>query len=120
MSLLHGRAATRQLTHSGLVLSPHRSGRSLGRALALVVVAAATAGAGYWVGRQQPHDLQRLNAALRDNQLLQQGVEQTRSMLRMSDARGKELEHQIDALNQRLRECQDELTFFRKARDGKR
>jgi hypothetical protein len=41
-------------------------------------------------------------------------------MLRISDARSKELERQVDALNQRLRECSDELSFFRKARDGKK
>jgi len=40
-------------------------------------------------------------------------------LLRVSEARSQELERQIDALNQRLRECQEELTFFRKARDGK-
>jgi hypothetical protein len=39
--------------------------------------------------------------------------------LRLADARGQELEHQIDALNQRLRESTEELTFFRKAREGK-
>ena len=120
MPLLHGRAATHQLTQSGLVLSPRRSGRGVRRALVWLAAIAATAGAAYLVGRQQPHDLQRLNTVLRENQLLQQGIEQTRSMLRVSDARSKELEHQIDALNQRLRECQDDLTFFRKARDGKR
>ena len=31
-----------------------------------------------------------------------------------------ELEKQIDALNQKLTESQDELTFFRKAREGKK
>jgi uncharacterized protein HemX len=120
MSLLPGRLATHQLTHSGLVLAPRRSGRGVRRAITWLAVIAATAGAGYLVGRQQPHDLQRLNAALHDTQLLQQGLEQTRSMLRISDARSKELERQVDALNQRLRECGDELTFFRKARDGKK
>jgi hypothetical protein len=40
--------------------------------------------------------------------------------LRVADARGEELEKQIDALNQKLTESQDELTFFRKAREGKK
>jgi len=39
--------------------------------------------------------------------------------LRVSDARSQELERQIDALNQRLRECQEEVAFFRKTREGK-
>ena len=40
--------------------------------------------------------------------------------MRVSEARGLELERQIDALNQRLRECQDDLAFLRKAHNGKR
>jgi hypothetical protein len=40
--------------------------------------------------------------------------------LRLADARSHELERQIDALNQKLTESQDELTFFRKAREGKK
>ena len=39
--------------------------------------------------------------------------------LRVADARSQELERQIDALNQKLTESQDELTFFRKAREGR-
>jgi flagellar biosynthesis chaperone FliJ len=39
---------------------------------------------------------------------------------RLSEARSHELERQIDTLNQRLTESQDELAFFRKAREGKR
>ena len=40
--------------------------------------------------------------------------------LRIADARSQELEKQIDELNQKLNESQDELTFFRKAREGKK
>ena len=40
--------------------------------------------------------------------------------LRVADARSQELERQIDALNQKLAESQDELTFFRKAREGRK
>ena len=40
--------------------------------------------------------------------------------LRIADARSQELEKQIDELNQKLTESQDELTFFRKAREGKK
>ena len=43
----------------------------------------------------------------------------TRLALRLATARSQELERQVDALNQRLRESTEELTFFRKAREGK-
>jgi uncharacterized protein HemX len=117
--MAQGRTATHQLTHAGLVLAPQRgSGRGWLAAL-LVVLGLAGAGAGgYVAGQLQPQDVQRLGHALRDNQGLQQALEQSKAALRISEARSQELERQIDALNQRLRECQDELTFFRKAREG--
>ncbi len=117
---MSGRALTHQLTHAGLVLAPQQGRRRWLAALALAVALTAAAGAGYGVGRLHPQDVQRLSGALRDNQALQQALEQARMSLRLSEARSQELERQIDALNQRLRECQEELTFFRKTRDGKR
>ncbi|HEY4067576.1 MAG TPA: hypothetical protein VGM74_11810 [Burkholderiaceae bacterium] len=51
---------------------------------------------------------------------LRQAVEQSQLQLRVAEARGHELERQIDALNQQLRAAQEELTFFHKARDTKR
>ncbi len=51
---------------------------------------------------------------------LRQQLDQARMGLRVAEARGQELEKQIDALNQKLTESQDELTFFRKAREGKK
>ena len=59
-------------------------------------------------------------SALRQLPALRQSLEQAHLQLRVAEARGHELERQIDTLNQRLRECQEELGFFRKARDGKR
>jgi phage shock protein A len=50
----------------------------------------------------------------------QHEAEQHRLALGVAEARAQELERQIDALNQRVGECRDELTFFRQARDGKR
>ncbi|MEW6706312.1 MAG: hypothetical protein AB1430_15815 [Pseudomonadota bacterium] len=120
MRMRAGRTATHQLTHAGLVLSPQRRRRRWFAALALLAGLAAAAAGGFAAGRLQPHDVQRLGSALQDNQALQHGLEQTRLTLRMSEARSQELERQIDTLNQRLRECQEELTFFRKAREGKR
>ncbi|WP_119288864.1 hypothetical protein [Azohydromonas sediminis] len=47
-------------------------------------------------------------------------AEQHRLALDLARARAQELERQIDALNQRVGECRDELTFFRQAREGRR
>jgi len=52
-------------------------------------------------------------------QPLRQEVDQTRLALRLAAARSHELERQVDALNQRLREATEELTFFRKAREAR-
>ena len=59
-------------------------------------------------------------AAPDTSKALEKRLEQARLTLSISEARGQELERQVDALNQRLREAQDELTFFRKTREGKR
>jgi len=67
-----------------------------------------------WTDRGAP--LQN-EAALARLHTAQQALEQSRLQLRASEARSQELERQIDALNQRLRECLEELTFFRNARD---
>ena len=120
MSTRPWHAAT-DLARIKLVLSQSRARRGWIVWCALVV-AALLAGAGggdlYWRHRLGP--LQEQAAAMKDQQQLLQGLEQSRLQMRVSEARSHELERQIDALNQRLRECQEELTFFRKARDGKR
>ena len=115
------RAAPNSLARIRVVLAPGRA--RWGRAVwAALVVAALLGGAAashvYWRERLVP--LQRQPAALTDLQPLQHGLEQARLQLRMSDARARELERQVAALNQRLRESQEELTFFRTARDPKR
>ena len=53
------------------------------------------------------------------SRVVQQKLEQSLLALKVSEARGQELERQIETLDQRLREYQDELTFFRKARERK-
>ena len=115
------RAAPNPLAHVRLVLAPGHARRGW-IAWCVLVVAALLAGAAgssvYW--SEQLGALQRQVVALKDLQPVQQGLEQSRLQMRVSEARSHELERQIDALNQRLRECQEELTFFRKARDGKR
>ena len=108
------------LARARLVLSNGRGRRGWIVWCTLVVVALLAGAAGshlYWSQRYGRLAQQAL--ALKDVQQLQQGLEQSRLMQRVSDGRSHELERQIDALNQQLRECQEEVTFFRKARDGK-
>jgi uncharacterized protein HemX len=115
--------ATRDLARVGLTLAPQRrSGR--GALVAALLVAAAFGaglGAGELLRERAPAVVVRVPAAP-SAELVQarQQLEQARMELRVADARGEELEKQIDALNQKLTESQDELTFFRKAREGKK
>jgi uncharacterized protein HemX len=115
-----GRGATQQLTRLGLVLS-HPSARRawLGRGAWLVAGLLAGAVGGYRYADQQPGWAQERAAAAQDQQLLSQRLEQSELKLRVTEARSQELERQIASLVQQLRESQEELTFFRKARDGK-
>jgi hypothetical protein len=115
--------ATRDLARVGLTLAPRRrSGRGAVVAAALVVAAFGTGlGAGELLRERAPAVVVRAPAAP-TGELVQarQQLEQARMALRVADARGEELEKQIDELNQKLTESQDELTFFRKAREGKK
>ena len=123
MSIGFGHAATRDLTRIGLTLAPRRRpGR--GAFIATLLVAAAF-GAGLATGEvlreRAPEVVVRAPAAPTAELVqLRQQLEQARMGLRIADARSQELEKQIDALNQKLTESQDELTFFRKAREGKK
>lgn len=121
MSRRVGRSATQKLTRIALVLSPQRARRSVLAWVALAVIflcIGALASHLYW--SRMPTDTRRLDAAIDENRALAQRTEQLNMTLSVAQARGVELEKQIDALNQRLRETQEELTFFRKTRDGKR
>ena len=117
-----GRAATHDLTRVGLTLSPQKR-RAPRIVFVVVLVAAAFAGGGVLA------ELVRANAApvvrvpaapSAELQQLRQQLEQAKLALRVAEARGQELERQVDALNHKLTESQDELTFFRKAREGRR
>ena len=115
--------ATRDLTRVGLTLAPRRrSGR--GVVVAAVLVAAAFAaglGSAELLLERAPAVVVRTpSPPTAELGQLRQQLEQARMELRVADARGEELEKQIDALNQKLTESQDELTFFRKAREGKK
>jgi len=123
VSIGFGQQATRDLTRVGLTLAPRRrSGR--GALVATVLVAAAFASGlatGELLRESAPPVVVRAPAAATAELMqLRQQLEQARMGLRVADARSQELEKQIDALNQKLTESQDELTFFRKAREGKK
>ena len=123
MSMGFGRQATRELTRIGLTLAPRRrSGRRAVVATLLVAAAfAAGVAAGELLREGAPAVLVRPPAPpAADLEPLRQQLEQARMGLRIADARSQELEKQIDALNQKLTESQDELTFFRQAREGKK
>lgn len=119
MAKISGRSVTQRLTHAGLVLAPQRGGAGWLGALVLAAGTAALGASGsYWYWHEQVQGAAQLPGVQHDYQALQQQLEQARLSLRMQQAQSQELEHQIDALNQRLRQCQEELTFFRKTPGG--
>jgi uncharacterized protein HemX len=115
-----GRGATHKLTRLGLVLS-HPSARRawLARGVLLLAGLATGAAGGYFYADEHLGAAQQQAVAAQDQQRLRQQLEQSQLNLRVTEARSQELERQIAALVQQLRESQEELTFFRKARDGK-
>jgi TolA-binding protein len=118
-----GSNATSDLTRVGLTLAPPpRRARRIVLAFAFATTAlAAGALAGELLRERAAPVVVRApmppNAEL---QQLRQQLEQAQMGLRVAEARGQELERQIDALNQKLTESQDELTFIRKAREGRK
>lgn len=120
------RGATQRLTHIGLVLThPRGRGEWLVRLLTLLFglaigMAAALVGTGWQPGRDAVSAAAAAAQHQQREQQLQQQLDQSRDNLRLSEARSVELERQIASLIQQLRESQEELTFFRKARDAKR
>jgi hypothetical protein len=118
-----GGVATQNLTRVDLTLAPlRRPGSGLAR-LALLAAVAFAAGFGAAEIQRAPEPapaVQAAGAPAAELVQLRQQLEQAGMGLRLADARSQELERQIDTLNQKLTEAQDELTFFRKAREGKK
>ena len=113
MLIRRGRLALTDLSRIGVVLLPRRAhGAWVGSCAALHVH-----------GRLQASPASQA-VALRDvqqlGQTMKQTLERTGLQLRVAEARSLELERQIDILNQRLHTSQEEVTFFRKAVNGKR
>ena len=93
MSTRLWRVAPKNLARIRLVLSPGRARRSWIVWFALIIaalLAGAAASHAYWRARLGP--LQSQAAALKDLQQLQQAQEQSRLQMRVSDARGQELD----------------------------
>lgn len=113
--------AARDLSRVDFELSQQRDGRGrISRATVAVGVLAAVAGGGYYLGAAHAtaaDDAIGWPAILSSHK---HDLEQTRMLLDVSQARGHELERQIDILNQRINTCREELTFFREARTRKR
>jgi hypothetical protein len=119
-----GRTATHDLTRIALRLTPPpRRARRLLAAVAFVAVAFAAGFGAHELLREPPVPVVvRPPPAAPSSELaqLRQQLEEARLGLRVAEARGQELERQVDSLNQKLTESQDELTFFRKAREGRK
>jgi hypothetical protein len=116
-----GRTSSQRLSHVGLVVAPRRRASRWWLRGAAVAAVAASAGAAGWLVRERAIPPPQAPAASpAEVRALRDGLEQGRLALRLADARSRELEHQIDTLNQQLAESQEQLTFFRKARDGRR
>ena len=119
------RLAPTDLARSRLVLapvSPRRRWAGAGAALLAASAAGAATSHAWWhhhTGAWQPQAAP-LNSTASDPRPLEHDLTTTRLQLRVAQARSQELERQIDTLNQRLHACQEEVTFFRKAVNGKR
>jgi hypothetical protein len=122
-SVRPGHSATRELSHTALVLAMPRPRKLAARLLGLALLLVVAAGAG-WLARGGLPEMLRppvaTPAAPPVEEPLRRELAQAHEALRLAQARSTELERQIDTLNQRLREATEELTFFRKARDGRR
>ena len=111
----------RAFTQGPLVLAPAATARRWPLLLVVAATAALTGVAAtqlYW----QQRIVQARQQAVASAELQQLRLDLERAALtqRVSSARGDELERQVETLNQRLRERDEELAFFRKTRSPSR
>jgi hypothetical protein len=121
--MANGLGRTASLTRIGLTLTPPpRRVRRFFVVVALVAVAFAAGFGAHELVREPPAPVVVRTPAAPSAELaqLRQQLEQAQLGLRVAESRGQELERQVDSLNQKLTESQDELTFFRKAREGRK
>jgi hypothetical protein len=121
MAIEFRRTASQRLSQTGLVVAPRRAGRGWLDS-AVLALALGSGAVGGWLWRESriapPPPTPAASPAEVRTQL--ERIEQGGLALRLSQARGRELERQIDVLNQQFAESQEQLAFFRKAREGKR
>ncbi len=115
--------ATERLTRNLLVLAPARAVAGWRLPLLATALAACLAVASHvhrevlpWTG-QTAAGAATTSAPAFDPLPLRQRIDQAELALQLSRAQVQELERQIDSLNHRLRESQEELAFFRPARE---
>jgi uncharacterized protein HemX len=112
-------ARANNLALAPLVLAHRGRGRLLQvAALVLALLAGAVGSHLYW--RDQLAQWRQGAVPMSDFRQAEQALAQARLQLQMAQGHGRGLEQQIDALNQRLRACLEEVTFFRKGRDTQR
>ena len=118
--------ATERLTRNLLVLAPARVVAGWRLPLLATALAACLAVASHvhrealpWAGGSATTSAtgSSSSAPAFDPLPLRQRIDQAELALQLSRAQVQESERQIDALNQRLRETQEELAFFRQSRE---
>jgi septal ring factor EnvC (AmiA/AmiB activator) len=121
MTFGFGRTATRDLTHVAITLArQRRRGRWLLAPALLALALTLGTAIGYALHeRVAPVVVPQTVAASPELPQLRRQLAEAQMGLQLSDARSHELERQIDALNQKLGEAQEQLTFVRKAREGR-
>ena len=122
-------ARAKDLARVQLVLAPRGwpRGRLL-RGVALLVSLLVRLLLSLWVGAAGSHVYWREQFALAQHEAApmaalrqaEQALSRTTLQLHIAQAHGRGLEQQIDGLNQRLRACMEQVTFFRKGRDARR
>jgi hypothetical protein len=111
------RAALRRSREVDCVIAPRP--RNMLRAAVALGVATLVAAAAWLHGWRMAHDLLAPTSGTDPGVALRQQLGEADAALKMEQSRSRELERQIDALNKRLVESQEQLTFLRKSRGEK-
>ena len=112
------RAALRRFRAIDCVIAPRP--RPLLRMGLLLGAAAVVAAAAWMHGWRSAQAALEPGAAASPEAALRRQLGEAEATLKMEQSRSRELERQIDELNKRLVEAQEQLTFLRRARDERR